>query len=184
MKYNLLWLQEEYKKGVALEYQFFWGHTPKKEGSVDKSCLSQWWPCEFEVDGVKYSSAEQYMMAEKARMFEDEEICAQILLGKDPKEIKALGRKTRNFNEDTWKKYCVQIVLEGNKAKFGQNLELGKFLLQTGKRIIAEASPVDQIWGIGLSEQDQAAADPTKWQGTNLLGFVLMEVRDMIEREV
>ncbi len=69
-----------YEAGERFKYLFFWGHTPPADGIVNQSCLSQWWPCRFEVDGVTYSCTEQYMMAEKARLFGDEAMLASIMV--------------------------------------------------------------------------------------------------------
>ena len=78
------------------ELLLFYGHKVTK--TVTETCLSQWYPCKFEADGVSYTSAEQYMMAEKAKLFGDEEIRAKILSTSDPRKCKALGRKVKNFD--------------------------------------------------------------------------------------
>ena len=56
----------------------------------------------------------------------------------------------------------------------------GAFLVGTRTRVLVEASPVDRIWGIGLAQDDERAANPLRWNGTNLLGFALMAVRDRL----
>jgi ribA/ribD-fused uncharacterized protein len=58
-----------------------------------------------------------------------------------------------------------------------------KKLLATGDSIIAEASPYDQVWGIGLSEEDPLAQNISTWNGKNLLGKILMSVREKIKNE-
>lgn len=122
------------------------------------------------------------MMAQKAELFGDEEIHKEIMQSSDPKQIKALGRKVRNFDETVWNKVKYSIVLNGNFMKFTQNAELREFLLSTGDDILVEASPYDAIWGIRMSANDENAENPMKWRGQNLLGFALMEVRDEIRR--
>lgn len=161
------------------EYLFFWKPNPNV---VDKSCLSQWQPSYFEVDTDDYTCAEQYMMAEKARLFEDKEIETQIMQASDPKTMKALGKKVKNFDQAIWDKAKYSIVLNGNYYKFAQNKEMRDFLLSTGDQILVEASPLDTIWGIGMTEDDPKANDPVKWKGKNLLGFALMEVRNELRR--
>jgi len=174
---NLEELRQAVREGRALTYRFFWGHRASKDGRLTDSCFSQWWPCAFEVDGVSYSSAEQYMMASKARLFGDAAIEAQILATSDPGRCKALGRKVSGFDEGVWSREASGIVVEGNLAKFGQNDRLKHYLLGTRDEVLVEASPLDSIWGIGLARDDERAKDPLQWRGTNLLGFALMEVR-------
>ena len=135
------------------------------------------------VDGVEYSTAEQYMMSQKALLFGDIEINKEIMSAKHPKQFKELGRKIRNFNEKIWNDNKTDIVIRGNYAKFSQNLELKDFLLKTGKRIIVEASPYDKIWGIGMQANSSGIENPLEWNGENLLGFCLMEVRDLLMEE-
>ena len=178
MEYTIESIQKEFNQGKKMKYIFFWGHQPSKDGSITKSCFSQWWSCKFEIDGEYYHSAEQYMMAEKAKLFEDYEIRKQILESKHPKQVKSLGRMVKGFKEDIWSEKCFDIVKKGNMAKFSQNKELLEFLIKTKQRVLVEASPVDKIWGIGLGVDENQIENPLTWKGKNLLGFALMEVRD------
>ncbi len=117
------------------------------------------------------------MMAEKARLFGDPEMLAEIIQAPSPQAAKALGRKVRNFDADVWSAKCFEIVVNGNVQKFRQNSAMQEFLLSTGNAILVEAAPRDQIWGIGLGEHNERARDPAQWRGQNLLGFALVEVR-------
>ena len=166
-------------KGAQFEYLFFWGHKEKGE-HVTRACLSQWYPCQFEVDGIIYSCAEQYMMAEKARLFGDKEILEKILESSEQKTIKDLGRQVHGFDAQKWDQEKRSIVIRGNMAKFSQNWKLKNYLLWTGEKILVEASPYDKIWGIGMKATDRGADDPIRWNGENLLGFCLMAVRDKL----
>lgn len=157
------------------ELLLFYGHRVTK--TVTETCLSQWYPCQFEVDGVTYTSAEQYMMAEKAKLFGDEEIRAEILNTDDPRMCKALGRKVKNFDKAVWDKNKEDIVRNGNFEKFMQNDTLRNFLLSTGEKVLVEASPTDRAWGIGMGKNNPDVLNPQKWRGQNLLGFTLMAVR-------
>lgn len=177
MKYNLDWLINRYNQEEKIKYLFFWGHQPRKDGSIGETCLSQWWEDSFEVEGTSYLTAEHWMMAEKARLFKDEEILNKILSAQSPGEAKALGRQVNNFQPELWDMVKYEIVKKGNFYKFKQNQALQTFLLNTQDRVIVEASPVDPIWGIGLVKDDPNATHPDKWKGLNLLGFALMEVR-------
>ncbi len=167
-------------EGNKAKYLFFWGHQPNKDGSIGKSCFSQWYEASFQIDGVNYLTAEHYMMAEKARLFKDNDVLAKVLAASHPGEAKKLGRQVKGFREETWVENRSLIVVKGNLAKFSQNEALKEFLLNTKERILVEASPRDRIWGIGLGQNNPDAANPYKWRGLNLLGFALMEVRNIL----
>lgn len=167
-------------RGARPDLLFFWGHTPPKNGSIGRHVLSQWFPARFVVDGVAYPTAEHFMMAEKARLFGDDETRREILDAAGPAKAKELGRKVRGYDDDKWLANRFEIVVAASVAKFSQNPALREFLLGTGDRVLVEASPKDRIWGIGLAESDAAASEPAAWPGLNLLGFALMEARDRI----
>ena len=120
------------------------------------------------------------MMARKALLFSDSEVAERIAQASHPRAAKALGRHVRGFDEHLWAKQRFGIVVTGNMAKFSQHPQLGQFLLATGDRVLVEASPQDPVWGIGLAAEDERASSPRTWQGLNLLGFALMEVRQRL----
>lgn len=182
LKYTRQWLQKEITKGKTLDFCLFWGHHPSKDGSITQSCFSQWWMADFWSVAHTYCCMEQYMMAAKAELFQDQESREKILKSSDPKQIKALGRKVLGFEQAVWDKFKYSIILNGNWCKFSQNQRLREALLATGNSILVEASPYDNIWGIGLSGSSPEAKNPLKWRGHNLLGFALMEVRDELRR--
>lgn len=161
------------------DFIYFWKHDEEK-GKITKACLSQWYPSIFIVDGVTYNCAEQYMMAEKARIFGDEVIRAKILATSDPSAIKKLGRLVSNFDAEVWDEKCIDVVYNGNLNKFGQNKKLKDYLLSTGKSTFVEASPYDKIWGVGKSAEEEDINIPHFWKGENRLGFILMEVRETL----
>lgn len=180
MRYNIPWVIDQYKQNPSLAYLFFWGHRPGRNGEMTKSCFSQWWPCKFEASGIVYTSAEQWMMARKAGLFNDLAMLDKILQTHDPAAVKKLGRKVKNFDEARWDAHKYTFVKEGNLLKFGQNPPMKHFLLRTGSTVLVEASPYDAVWGIGLDANAPGIEDPATWQGQNLLGFALMEVRDAL----
>lgn len=165
-------------RGARPKYIFFWGHKPKVPGRLDHSCLSNWFPARFALNGQEYPTTEHYMMAEKARLFGDEMNGEKIL------RAKSLGRKVSNFDEGVWKEQRFEIVVSGNEAKFLQNEELGVFLRCTGSKVLVEASPRDRIWGIGMGKDNEKAENPLQWKGLNLLGFALMEVRERLLKKM
>ena len=137
--------------GANLKLLAFWGHKPTPSGAIGPGCLSQWWPAPFVVDGVTYPTAEHWMMAGKARLFDDPTGLANVLAASSPGAAKAAGRKVRGFDEQRWIAARYHLVVAGNVAKFTQHPDLRRFLLNTGERVLVEASPYDRIWGIGLA---------------------------------
>jgi hypothetical protein len=144
---------------------------------------SQWHASPFTLDEDHYTCAEQFMMAEKARVFGDDEALEQIFATPYPSEQKRIGRRVRGFDQTTWNRVCRGIVYRGNLAKFTQNERLRERLLGTGDRIIVEASPHDRVWGIGLHQSEPEAHQPELWQGLNWLGVALMQVRATLAAE-
>ncbi|MGC5564589.1 NADAR family protein [Streptomyces sp. FR-108] len=175
------------RAGAKVKYLHFWGHRPRADGRIGSSCLSQWWPSPFTVDGVEYRTAEHWMMARKARLFGDAEAERRALDAPSPALAKRAGRLVRGFDEGVWERERFDIVVEGSVAKFASDDELRGFLVGTGVpsgdgwgRVLVEASPVDRVWGIGLTADDERASDPARWLGSNLLGFALMTARDRL----
>jgi len=154
------------------DFIFFWGGT-----------YSQWMPSPFKIDGVTYVTAEQYMMAKKALLFGDYDALKGIMETNDPSEQKAIGRTIKGFNKERWEAVCLNIVIDGNYAKFKQNPKMLEELLATGSKEIVEASPNDKIWGIGLHETDPKAWDKETWEGSNWLGIAIMEARSRLQKE-
>ena len=100
-----------------------------------------------------------------------------------PEEYKNLGRNIKNFSKEKWDKYKFEIAVKGNLLKFSQNDKLKEYLLNTQDKIIAEASPSDTIWGIGMNEDDKDILEELKWKGENLFGKAIMKVRELIKKE-
>lgn len=161
---------------AAERFTFFWGR---------EHVLSQWHPCvfvatcPFEPQGAlrQFKCAEQWMMFCKAHLMGDAATGELIMTAPTPSAIKALGRAVRNWDQRLWDMHAMDIVVQGNRHKFGQNARLKQALLATGDTVLAEASPFDKIWGIGLRASDPRAAVRAQWRGKNLLGAALMQVR-------
>lgn len=151
---------------------YFWG-----------SYLSNFYPCEIKMliperdNFYTFSSSEQLFMYFKATKFEDKEIMERILNSSTPKEAKKLGRKIKEFDENIWNKSKEDLMFIVLLRKFMQNEVIQKKLIDTGNKILVEASPYDKIWGVGLSEDDPLILDEKNWLGENLLGKTLIEIR-------
>lgn len=144
--------------------------------------LSNWYLSDFTVDGVIFSSMEQYMMYRKAVVFKDKDIASKILKTDDVERIKEYGRQVSNYDDTVWNGMRQIIIYKGLLEKFRQNEKLKKELLDTGDDILAECAVSDKIWGIGLSMKDSNKNDIKAWKGQNLLGFALMLVRDELRK--
>lgn len=160
------------QRGLRLTdtHVYFWG-----------SVFSNFHKCSFKLLGQQFSSSEQAFMWCKAKAFKDEEIAAEILKYSDPKKVKALGRKVKNYDDAKWDMVRYELMVKVNEAKFSQNKDLLDILKETGNRKLVEASPLDKIWGVGLHYDDDAILDESNWVGKNLLGKALMDVRDLLQ---
>lgn len=92
--------------------------------------LSNWYLSDFCVSSIQYSSMEQYMMHQKALLFDDMEIAEQILSTTNVGKIKALGRLVKNYEDILWNGMRQLIVYQGLLEKFQQNIELKERLLK------------------------------------------------------
>lgn len=164
---------EDYKDMKNKNYTFFW----RKQ-----SPFSNWHACSFTVDGTQYNCMEQYMMAEKARLFDDINMLYHILADDRPEKHKEFGRKVQNYNDAVWVSKREEIVYKGLREKFTQNPSLKAILLAT-TGTLAEASPFDKVWGIGLSEDDSRAHYESQWLGLNLLGKLLTKLREELKND-
>lgn len=148
------------------KYVFFWGGP-----------CSQWAYSPFTIDYRTFNTAEQWMMWNKAKMFNDTDAAHKIMVAKSPREQKKIGRQVKGFDDGKWMSRAFDIVVEGNRAKFTQNPEFRKYLENTRGKVLVEASPYDRRWGIGLKEGAKGIEDPSNWRGDNLLGKAITQVR-------
>lgn len=154
------------------QYLFFWS-----------GIFSNWYMSPFTIKDVTYSCVEQYMMAQKALLFEDEYTAGLIMQATHPRDIKQLGRCAKGFNAELWDEWKLKIVTRGCLEKFRQDEELKQQLLNTGDRTLVEASPYDKIWGIGMAEDDPNILNESAWRGQNLLGKALMLAREELRNQ-
>ena len=143
--------------------------------------FSNWYPAKIWDRHTPFENSEQNFMACKAHFFCDARIERMIINEPDPAKTKELGRQVRDFCPKSWDCVKFGFMVYVNYLKFSQNGELGQKLLQTGDRILVEASPYDKVWGVGLHHTDDKILDESNWLGQNLLGKALMEVRKLIK---
>ena len=189
MRENKMQSNVRYSDGNQHKCYFFW------RPNLEDGYLSNWLYSRFKaVDEdtgktIDFYCSEQYFMWSKAKLFGDDEIAQKILEAKyDPKLYKELGKEVKGFDQKTWDINKFVIMVEGNYRKFTdpRNVKLKNSLLGTGEAILAEASPYDKIWGIGIEAvegKEEEFGDIRGWKGQNLLGKALMVVRDKIREE-
>lgn len=151
-------------------------HNPDEENAY----LSNWYLSAFEVDGMRFSSMEQYMMYQKAMTFHDETVADKIMRESDFAKIKQYGREVSSYDDVVWNGIRQIVVYRGLLAKFSQNEELKQKLKKTGDAILAECAVNDRVWATGISMKDERRFEMDKWKGENLLGFALMQVRQVL----
>ena len=154
---------------------YFWG-----------SFLSNWIPNDLhiEYDNQIFTNSEQLFMYIKAITFHDSEIAVRLVKeGKDPKIAKNLGRLVKNYNETVWSALREPSMYIAIMAKFSSSVYLRDKLLATGNKILVEGTPFDPIWGVMIKWDDDRILDEKNWKGQNLLGKVLMRVRNDLKNK-
>lgn len=164
-----------HKMKTTQDFVFFYGN---------KDNFSNFYKTNFTVEGVTFCCGEQFVMYSKAMLFKDYDIAEKIMSETAPAKMKALGRKVKNFDDEVWADNRENMTYIGLLAKYKQNQDLMAELLSTGNREIVEASPRDKVWGIGMGVGNTEIEDKDKWKGQNILGKILMKVRDHIVSEL
>lgn len=161
----------------------FWSPYQNKEVEPGAAVLSNWYPAPtratFNKTAYRFATSEHHFMAIKALTFGDLQSFNALRLSTDPKEAKTIGGQVKGFDEDIWAMMRYDAMLEACRAKFlhQDSWKLRSYLAATAPRVLAEASPYDLIWGIGLDKTNELCQNPKNWRGQNMLGKVLMQVR-------
>lgn len=154
-------------------YVFFW-----------RGPFSNFHKCVIKYNNLQFNCSEQLFMVCKAELFNDHHSLQLIMRAEQPLEQKRIGRTIANFEQPLWDINKYYIMREVVYLKFSQNKYLKKILLDTGEKIICEASPYDAIWGIKMGVDHPDILDENKWKGQNLLGHALMNVRRRLSNDI
>ena len=144
--------------------------------------LSNWYPSPFDLDGVHFTSAEQYIMYRKCMIFGDTDSAQKVLATEDTKKQQAIGRNAKGYVGSVWSGMRQLVAVRGLLAKFSQNDDLKKMLLDTGDAWLVECAHSDTTWACGIRLNEEERFDSSKWRGQNILGFALMEVRSILRK--
>ena len=169
----------EYGYRVTDKYVFFYG-----------SFLSNFARCKFTWEYMgeshEFFCTEQAFMWAKAKFFGDSATAKRILdVVDDPMECKKLGRLVRNYDDGKWSEVRYNVMRDANFARFSQcTYHRNKFLdSELDGKTFVEASPVDGIWGIKMGIKDKGVLDERNWNGQNLLGKALTEIRKQLKED-
>lgn len=147
-----------------------------------KSPFSLYYPCKFTINfnnmNLTFTSSKQYIIYMKATIFGDLIKANKIIKEKSSNNLKNI--KIKNFDEKEWGDVKYDIIYKGNKLKFTQNLDLKNILLNTNNKVLIKTG--DNVWGIGLGSKHIDIYNPNKWKGNNLLGIIIMKVRNSIKQ--
>jgi ribA/ribD-fused uncharacterized protein len=147
--------------------------------------LSNWIKSPFMYAGMNFESVLQFLMFHKVMLFGQRRLAHQIMSLTDPTEIKKIGNaKFDGYSDMQWDVTCEGIISRGLIAKFSQNQDMCRVLLGTGNRIIAFATPLDEMWGTGIAINNPEACNVFKWTGKNRLGKVLMQTRELLRYSI
>lgn len=135
----------------------------------------------MQYKGHSFQTTEQAFMWAKAQLFGDKDSARLILAEKNPAKAKELGRGVKGFNPTHWDINKEFLMYEVNLAKYSQFDDYKAVLLSTGEKQLVEVNGKDTIWGIGLYANDPRVLDEKQWRGQNLLGKVLMRVREELK---
>ena len=163
-------------EGQKVDVVFF--HKPEEPDGY----LSNWYLSPFDLDGKHFSSVEQYIMYRKCTLFGDHSSAAAVLATDDVAEQQAIGRKAKGYINSVWAGLRQLVAYEGLMAKFSQNEDLKQKLLDTGDAYLVECAGSDKIWACGVRLNDDRRFDAANWDGKNILGFALMEVRNVLQK--
>ena len=147
-------------------YAYFGRHSP----------LSNFYRCDFTFEDRSYTCVEEAYQSKKAEYYNRPDIATQVTTARDPALMKRQGDRLEN---DDWytSGEAERIMTNIVRAKFVQCDRPARFLKNTNEVPIAEASPHDQFWGIGLSRMNKDCLSRDKWDGQNRMGRILEAIR-------
>lgn len=131
-------------------------------------CFSNFSPHGIEIGGKWYPTSEHYFQSQKFAGTEHEEL---VRLVQKPRQAAEMGRdRARPLRQD-WEQVKDDVMREAVLQKFLSHNDIQAELLATGEEELIEATTDDYYWGCG-----------TNGTGKNMLGIILMDVRDEIRR--
>lgn len=124
---------------------------------------------EIKIDGIRWQTVEHYFQSQK---FLDKTYQKKIRTAETPMQAAILGRDRKQKLRKDWESVKVSVMREAIYAKFTQHPELKDLLISTNDSKLVEHTSNDSYWG-----------DGGNGKGKNMLGILLMEIRENIKNE-
>ena len=137
--------------------------------SEEHGCFSNFAPYPIDLDGRIWPTSEHYFQAQK---FLDAEHQETIRQAKSPRIAARMGRDRKRPLRPDWEAVKVDLMRQSLRAKFTQHQDIQQVLLSTGDAQLVEHTEKDSYWG-----------DGGDGSGKNVLGRLLMEIRDELRKE-
>lgn len=131
----------------------------------DYGCFSNFAAYAIELGGEFWPTTEHYFQAQK--FSEEPEHKTAIRTTASPMIAARMGRDRKKKLRDDWESVKDSVMAEALQAKFTQHAELREILLGTGDAVLVEHTKNDSYW-----------ADGGDGSGRNMLGILLMRLRD------
>ena len=143
----------------------------------DYAFLSNYYPCRVEYEGDVYTSVENAYQASK---FPKE--LREPFFHCRPGVAKKMSRTTDIPIRKEFKRDKVKIMKELVLQKFSNSYKLKRKLLDTKDSILVEGTTWgDTFWGVDLKKPCKECE--FGYEGENMLGKILMEVREILRNE-
>ena len=125
----------------------------------------------FKAEGFYWKTSEHYFQAHK--FVNSPYHFNRVLKAKTPSEAAIIGRDRTLPLRSDWEFVKESVMKKGLLAKFRQNNNIKKLLLSTDNKELVEKTTTDYYWGCGSNKT-----------GKNMLGKLLMTVRDQLKAEI
>jgi len=137
--------------------------------SDDYGCFSNFAPYPVRIMGKDWQTSEHFFQAQKFLDRHDQELVRKIHC---PVVAARMARRAERHRREDWDEIKDSVMRQAVLAKFSQHEEIRRILVATGDAVIVEHSQKDRYWG-----------DAGDGSGENMLGKILMEVREELRRE-
>jgi len=135
--------------------------------SDDFGCFSNFSAHPMRIGGKLWPTSEHYFQAQK---FKEVEYREKIRKANSPMIAARMGRDRKKPLRRDWESVKVGVMRDAVRAKFTQHADIREILLSTGNANIVEHTERDSYWG-----------DGGDGSGKNMLGRILMEIRDELK---